>query len=362
MLLSGGQNSVQAQGANDLHPTTRAVAKILSNRFDFEDYDNGLVFDDFIHAAVRAFNTGQKERFYRDIRFLRGTIEKLSIPDLDTAEYPEDLEQLPIYDLQRFLAAYASGASQAKARVSSEPTSGQRVVRIEFDESDLVARRPADGSFNTLAGWSSRSDARPGTVYGLGRDGGVTQMLGQIPGNLALPEGQARIRVIFVQETFGTSYYDLSLDVTENYVAITDFEFEDGETCWMVTDEEKRDLRAIGRELVGSRSVASTDQPLIIRYREWGRATCAAMIAFGSRKYYALKLFSSPEGAVVNIDGTDFGTTPNELMIRRNQPELNVIFRKDGFADAAFNLNLEEMEDSENLEIEAVLLAEEAQD
>lgn len=359
ILLNGGQNSALAQGTNDLHPTTRAVAKILSNRFDIEDYDNGLVFDDFIYAAVNAFNSGQKERFYKDIRFLRGTIEKLSLPDPATAEYPEDLEQLPIYDLQRFLAAYASGASQAKARVSSEPVSGQRVVRIEFDESDLVARRPADGSFNTLAGWSSRSGARPGTVYRLGRDGGVTQMLGQIPGSVALPEGQARIRVLFVEQTFGTSYYDLSLDVTENYVAITDFEFEDGGTCWMVTDEEKRDLRAIGRELVGSRSVASTDQPLIIRYREWGRATCAAMIAFGSRKYYALKLVSSPEGAVVNIDGTDFGTTPNELMIRRNQPELNVIFRKEGFADAAFNLDLDEMEESENLEIEAVLLAEE---
>ncbi|MEO1249337.1 MAG: PEGA domain-containing protein, partial [Pseudomonadota bacterium] len=115
----------------------------------------------------------------------------------------------------------------------------------------------------------------------------------------------------------------------------------------------------IGQELVGSRSVASTDQPLIIRYREWGHATCGAMIAFGSRKYYALKLVSSPEGAVVSIDGTDFGTTPNELMIRRNLPELNVIFRKEGFADAAFNLDLDEMEESENLEIEAVLLAEE---
>lgn len=362
LLSVGSPNLVQAQNTNDIHPTTRAVIDVLSNRFDIEDYDNGLVFDDFIYAAVNAFNSGQKERFYRDIRFLRRTIEKLSLPDPATAEYPEDLEQLPIYDLERFLTAYASGASQAKARVASKPARGHRVVRIEFDESDLVARLPADGSFNTLAGWSSRSGARPGTVYRLGRDGGVTHMLGQIPGNLALPEGQARIRVLFVQDTFGTSHYDLSLDVTENYVAITDFEFEDGEdggACWRVTDEEKRDLRAIGQELVGSRSVASTDQPLIIRYREWGHATCGAMIAFGSRKYYALKLVSSPEGAVVNIDGADFGTTPSELMIRRNLPELNVIFRKEGFADAAFNLDLDELEESENLEIEAVLLAEE---
>jgi hypothetical protein len=71
------------------------------------------------------------------------------------------------------------------------------------------------------------------------------------------------------------------------------------------------------------------------------KMTCLFSLDFGSYFYCRIEIASDPAGASINIDGSEFGLTPQELFIRSGLPKFQVILSKRDYIETALEVDLD---------------------
>lgn len=345
--------SSESESNTELEPITLEVSDGIRGELKRETVDN------FIKQAVLAFNRQEAEKLADDVQYLQKLLAKSSYI-VEKEEVPDHYRRFsPYHSLNRFLQIYqgairTDSATEHVIRVGKHSSGIRRVVRLEFEQ-DIQEQSSRWTRYSTaFRGIHPIAGRQPGLVYKLAAKGKLGDLVGHVPGNLALKRGTNRLRVYF-----GRSYYDLVLDVNGGVLKVAGFDFSRSTgICWEVSGEEIEMLDDLKAALVGQEVQLGPGQKLVIPYRLWGHDDCRYSLSFGSAKYYVLRLTSSPPEASVLIDGVHFGTTPTKLMVRRNFRTLKVIFRKVGHADAAIDVNLENHASGKPIVITADLIAE----
>lgn len=310
--------------ANDLSDLMSRIVQSLKSPAEQRDIGQ---FDDDSYAVMEVLSTsysdGSAHDSARHVSAMLDAFKKAQaegrLPGYEGASswiYGENGAELGGY-LAFYLDA-VKGVVPTRQISSAAPGGvGLVVVSLDFETTGIAPPSPY------LASTLDRAK-----VY----DADSDDLLGRIPGTLALPVGSARLRVNL---GFFASY-DVELSVQPDRVKITDYTTNEHH-CIVFGPEHRSFDKQIRSELL-RRNVDPREDTLALSPLHIGEVACAFGMGFGRANYFLLDARSEPAGAKVFWYDREIGETPLQLMIRTRGYGEEFALQKEGFADAIFAL------------------------
>jgi hypothetical protein len=169
-------------------------------------------------------------------------------------------------------------------------------------------------------------------------EGENRRWIGRAPQHLALGPGLHEITV-----RSGAVSYHFRLDLRSTGIVVEDASFTLPGLCYRIEDHDLRrtEIRLHSLEQRHLEEIRTGVARLPIGDLPPAELTCDFHIGFGTSWYYRIVIASDPAGATININGDEFGLTPQELLIRSGQPNVRVLLSKPGYIEAALEVDLD---------------------